>query len=402
MRLLIISHTRHVLHQGRSLGWGPTVEEVNWLARVFDHVVHLAYLHDEPFPNGSLASYNERVVFTPVPPSGGLEWQGKVRVITLAPCYLRAIFHWLPFADVVHVRAPCPIALYAMILLSCKREPLRWTKYAGNWGETSLFPPSFAFQRWWLRMGLSRGPVTVNGHWNSQPGHIFSLDNPCLSLEEVRHGCSLAMEKSFTSPLRLVFAGRLEKAKGIYTALQVMERLSKQVNAHLEIVGDGPERRPTMHFCERLGIGNQVTFHRWQPREQVKQILAHAHIVLLPSRSEGFPKVLSEAMCYGTVPLASNVSAIPQVLRETGAGLSISAEDVNGFVTAILEMVDKPDKWKQMSLAGTRAAQRFTYERYILALDEMFKTYYGSSPLRSDRVGEIREQFVREGELSSF
>jgi glycosyltransferase involved in cell wall biosynthesis len=402
MRLLIISHTRHYLQQGKLLGWGPTIEEVDWLARVFDHVIHLACLHSQPPPKSAQAYRNHRVTVTSVPPSGGLGWKEKTRVITLAPRYIQAIVHWLPFADVVHIRAPCPIALYAMLLLSVRSSPIRWTKYAGNWGETNLLPPSFAFQRWWLRMGFGRGPVTVNGRWENQPKHIFSFDNPAFSLEEVRRARSQSVAKLLAQPVRLVFAGRLEKAKGIYTILQVMKALNDKIEAHLDVLGDGPERQKAAIMCEDLGIREKVVFHGWLSREEVKRFLARAHFVVLPSQSEGFPKVLSEGMCYGAVPLASNISAISQLLNETNAGVSLNPDDINGFVSAILTLVDEPQRWKQMCLAGMRAATRFCYERYIVALDDMFKIYYGSSPLDRNQVEMMKEGVASEEESITF
>ena len=51
-----------------------------------------------------------------------------------------------------------------------------------------------------------------------------------------------------------------------------------------------------------------------------------------------------------------------------------------------------PPKWKEMSLAGIDAAPLFTYERYLTALDEMFITAYGSSPLKQEVLMEIRGQ----------
>lgn len=396
MRLLIISHTRHYLQQGQLFGWGPTIEEVDWLARVFDHVIHLACLHSQPPPKSARAYSNDRITITSVPPSGGLSWKEKTRVVSLASVYIRAIAHWLPFADVVHIRAPCPIALYAMLLLSVRSSPIRWTKYAGNWGEPNLLPPSFALQRWWLRMGFSRGPVTVNGRWENQPRHIFSFDNPAFSLEEVHRGRLQGIAKMVAQPVHLVFAGRLEKAKGIYTTLQVMKALNSKIEARLDVLGDGPERQKATAMCEDWGIGEKVAFHGWLPREEMRRFLARAHFVILPSQSEGFPKVLSEGMCYGAIPLASNISAIPQFLKETNAGFSHAPKDVNGFVSAILTLVDEPQRWKQVSLAGMRAATRFSYERYIVALDDMFRAYYGSSPLDRIQVEKMKEKVASE------
>jgi glycosyltransferase involved in cell wall biosynthesis len=394
MHLLIIGHTAHYLRNGQLVGWGPTVKEINWLARAFDRVTHVACFHPGPAPRSALPYDTDTVRFVPVPPSGGSTLRDKLRVILCAPPYVRAIRNSLPQADIVHVRCPGNVALYAIVLLRWVRQKPRWVKYAGNWVQSGAMPPSFIFQRWWLGKGFSRGPVTVNGRWEDQPNHVFSFDNPSMTLQDVRGARSLAMDKQLGKPLRFVFVGRTETAKGLGVALEVLRGLLPyHPHICLDVLGDGPERQKFKQMSAQLDLTGNVTFHGWLPHDQVRDFLVRSHFILLPSSSEGWPKVLSEAMCYGVVPVASNVSAIPQVLEKTGAGIALPVGDVAGFVQAIEEMLQDPEGWKRMSLAGMDAAPRFTYERYLIALDEMFWSAYGSSPLNPGVVAEIRQQF---------
>jgi glycosyltransferase involved in cell wall biosynthesis len=142
-----------------------------------------------------------------------------------------------------------------------------------------------------------------------------------------------------------------------------------------------------------MGLSSIVQFHGWVPHERVNDHMGRAHFILLPSSaSEGWPKVLSEAMAHGVVPIASRVSAIPQVLAEVGSGVTLPAGDVAGFVRAIRDIVDHPARWRQMVEAGLNAAHRFTYERYLVRLDEMFEAFYGSSPFDAQRLQRFREQ----------
>ena len=100
---------------------------------------------------------------------------------------------------------------------------------------------------------------------------------------------------------------------------------------------------------------------------------AQAHFLLFPcSASEGWPKVLSEAMAYGVVPLAGAVSSIPQILAETGAGVALPPLDINAFVNEVLVYVAHPDRWKAASRAGIAAAPKFTYKHYLNELRRVF------------------------------
>jgi len=392
MRLLIIGHTAHYLRDGQIVGWGPTIKEVNWLARPFDSLTHLACFHHSPAPDSALPYDTDKVHFVPVPPAGGPTLRDKLRVIKVAPQYISAIIKNLPTADVIQVRSPGALGLCAMLILGFARRKIRWTKYAGNWGATGTITPSYAFQRWWLKNGFTHGPVTENGRWLNSPTHIYSFDNPSLTLKEIRHARRFCTEKQLTSPIRLIFVGRLESAKGGGICLDIVQKLLNHFEVHLELLGDGPEFSKLQAMCASLEIEPFVTFHGWVPHDLVKKHLAEAHFILLPSASEGWPKVLSEAMAFGVVPIASNVSAIPQILSETQTGFALPPSDVDLYAEAILNLVKEPLKWKAMIQAGFHAAPRFSYEQYILKLDNMFHSYYGTSPMSQTVVNEIQGQ----------
>jgi glycosyltransferase involved in cell wall biosynthesis len=392
MRLLIISHTAHYLRNSQIVGWGPTIKEVNWLARAFDGVTHLACFHDIPAPDSALPYDTDKVHFVPVPPAGGLTLRDKLRVLQVAPKYISTIFKNIPTVDVIQVRSPGAVALYAMVILGVRQDIMRWTKYAGNWGEKSNMPPSFVFQRWWLKNGFTHGPVTINGKWPDSSGHIYSFNNPSLTIEEIIDARRFCTEKQLSSPVRLIFVGRLESTKGVDFCLDIIHKLRTKFNVNLEILGDGSELNNLKAKCTSLKIEPYVTFHGWVPHDEVKRHLAEAHFMLLPSASEGWPKVLSEAMAYGVVPVASNISAIPQILEATCAGYALPPTDVEQFADTIIKTVQDPLRWKEMSIAGIKAAKFFTYERYIVELNKMFVSFYGNSPLDQDVVNDLKEQ----------
>jgi glycosyltransferase involved in cell wall biosynthesis len=394
MHLLIIGHTAHYRRDGKILGWGPTVKEINWLARVFDGVTHVASFHPGPTPKSALPYDTDKVRFVGVPPAGGHTFREKARFILHAPKYIQAILRNLGGADVIHVRCPGSLGMYGIIVLLFVGRKLRWVKYGGNWVESGRMPISFAFQRWWLQQGLSRGPVTVNGRWENQPNHVFSFLNPSMTLQDAQVAQDLSLDKQLGEPVHFVFAGRTDAAKGLGRSLEIIKRVTHySQDIHFDILGDGPERPRFERMATDLGLREIATFNGWVPHDHVPKYLSRSHFMLLPSTySEGWPKVLSEAMSYGVVPIASNVSAIPQILDQTKAGLALPADDIDGFVRAIVDIMGDRPKWKEMSLAGIEAAPHFTYERHLTVLDEMFNSAYGWSPLRQDVLMELRQK----------
>lgn len=388
MRLVIISHTEHYLRDGTVVGWGATVREIDHLATLFDEVVHVAPLHDVSAPGGAIAYQSKSVRLRPVAPAGGKALVDKLSILRAWPDYVRTILSELPEADVVHVRCPANISMLALLVLSAVRWPSkRWYKYAGNWGGYAGEPWSYRLQRWWLRHRLSGGEVTVNGYWDGEPEHIHAFLNPCLTRQELQEGQVAAEEKQMGEPLRLLYVGRIEKAKGVERALTILQRLSgKGIDARLDLVGDGPERAELERVAATLGVTDEVAFHGWQPRHLLDQYYASAHIFLLPSNSEGWPKVLSEAMAYGVVPLASPVSSIPYYLSTLKTGRAIDARDIDAYVETIMQYRAHPDQWQEEARAGAQAAASFSYGAYLTAVQRLLGVDEGRDSTNSDVV----------------
>jgi glycosyltransferase involved in cell wall biosynthesis len=259
---------------------------------------------------------------------------------------------------------------------------------------------SHRFQRDWLHRGLFAGPVTVNGRWPGQPQHVYTFDNPSLTLQDVEQARGAVLGKRLERPVRMLFVGRTAAAKGLGVVLQAVRDLlvgeegASGLELSLDVLGDGSERATFERQSHELGLDGVVRFHGWVGHTDVYAHLRDAHLVLLPSQTEGWPKVLSEAMAFGVVPVSSQVSAIPQVLAETGTGMALPPGNVRGYVQAIRQLVGEPALWRQMVEAGLRAAPRFTYERYLLRLDEMLRGVYGESGFDRRLTDELSAQWA--------
>jgi glycosyltransferase involved in cell wall biosynthesis len=244
MRLLIISHTPHYPSNDSYVGWGPTVRELDYLAELFDEVVHVAPLYRETAPHSAIAYHSSRVLLRFVDPAGGQNILGKLNVLRAYPQYAAVIRDEMNKADAVHVRCPANISLLALLLLQWGQQPpYRWVKYAGNWIPDGKEAWSYTLQRRWLVKNRHRGIVTVNGCWPDQPSHIQSFFNPSLTQEEMRQGQVTALEKTLDFPLNLLFVGALNEPKGVGRILKICLALQLQgIPFRLHLVGDGPDR----------------------------------------------------------------------------------------------------------------------------------------------------------------
>ncbi len=393
MNLLIIGHTAHFEVDGTLVGWGPTIREIDWIAKVFDKVTHLATLRKGEAPLSASGYEGRNIEIHTVAPSGGLSSQAKMKVIGSGKEYLQAIKTLIADADVVHVRCPGSLGMYGMLAVSVSNKYPKWIKYAGNWQAPTAL--SHRFQRQWLYYGLNRSPVTVNGRWTKQPKHVHSFLNPSFSLQEIKNFDLVAREKPLESPVRFIFVGRTTQSKGLSIAIDIVAEVRKRTRKKIifEVVGDDSERSIFEDYSAQSGLKDVTLFHGWLPQLKVFERLLESHFVLLPSSSEGWPKVLSEGMMCGAVPVASDISSIPQILSNIGIGITRKPLSVEEFVPPILDLIKHPSKWKRQSAKGIDSAPLYSYERYLLSLDEMLTKAYGQSPMNQQIISDIRNQF---------
>ncbi len=368
MKFLIISNMAHYTRDGQLVGHGPTAREITYLTTLFDQTTHIGCLHPEAAPDLALPYGTDAIRFIPLPPAGGDSSADKLAIVRLVPLYIRTILQHLPDADVVHVRCPANIPLIAIMLMALFRYPQkRWIKYAGNWHPDAPDSLSYRFQRWWLKTGWHRAQVTVNGEWNGDPAFVHNFINPCLTDQEWQEGSVISRQKTIEDPIRLIFVGRLERAKGVERGLRVLAALTAEgIPAEFDLIGDSAERAELEALARSLGVADRAHFHGWVARTAMTPFYARAHLMLFPTdSSEGWPKVVSEAMAYGVVPLVGAVSAIPQFLHAFGTGMAIPPHDVQQFTDGVRLYRDDPARWRAESIHAVEAAQRFTYTRFL-------------------------------------
>lgn len=367
MKLAVISHTPHYIRNGKVAGWGPTVRELDHLTQIFDEVIHLAPQHPETAPESSISYTSGRVKFIPLKKYGGESVSEKLTVITSAFYNLKIIADNLRGVDWVQFRAPTAMGLYVLPYLALKKNPRRWVKYAGNWKMPNP-PLSYSIQKYILERNWLNCNVTINGNWEGQKEHIISFPNPCLDNKELATAHELGTEKDFSGKLNLCFVGTLTKNKGCGLIPDAVLR-SGLIESIGKLTFAGGGSMQSELEKEVLTAGLTAEFTGFLNRNELGKVYAESHIIILPSESEGFPKVIAEAAAYGCVPVVSDVSSISQFFGEDSAFLlrNISAEGVSEALKAAF--ADR-EALKQKSLICMNNSGTFTFSHYLDLLKE--------------------------------
>lgn len=360
MRLVVISHTGHYLNENQQpCGWIPTVRELDFLAQYFASVVHVAVLHEakQSLPQGVAPYEASNVHFVPIPFYGGPGLKGKWSIFKNLPRILRTALKEVRQGDIFQFRAPTSIGVVLIPALTWFSRKKGWYKYAGNWVQPKK-PLSYHLQKWLLQYAQKR-PVTINGRWPGQPSHIFSFENPCLSEADRQAGQLALLQKRYDQGLTACFVGRLEMAKGVDRIIAAVHALYQKGVRTLHFVGDGPKREEYEQACQKSNVN--CIFHGFLPRSKTFDIFRESHLNLLPSDSEGFPKVIAEGANFGCVPLVSAVSAIPQYVNGQNGFLW----DVETDFTAFIAQCDfRAERIQVMSQSVVKIPEHFTLDHY--------------------------------------
>jgi glycosyltransferase involved in cell wall biosynthesis len=202
--------------------------------------------------------------------------------------------------------------------------------------------------------------------------------NPSIFPGEIGDSGKSRKAESLTKSFGVLFVGRLDESKGIWRALEIAFRLKRMgLHFQLHVLGDGPLRAKLEAWVREKDLEDVVAFHGWLSRAELNGFYTEAHFLLLPSASEGWPKVASEAMAYGAVPVLGAVSSIPQVIASTKAGIALPPDDLDGFAEAIGRLANDTEVWQQLVEHGSRAAEMFTYDEYVRKISRMFAEVWG-------------------------
>lgn len=162
-------------------------------------------------------------------------------------------------------------------------------------------------------------------------------------------------------PAITTVAGMYQR-KGIGEVIDgFIEIADKFPNAHLYLVGDGPDRKMFEEKVKRTKFTNRIHFEGFQTEPQ-KYMLA-SDIFVLASYHESFGLVLTEAREAGCAIVASDVDGIPETLDNRQAGILVPPKDSHAIAEAITTLLSDPSELNKWKLVARKNLERFSAAR---------------------------------------
>jgi glycosyltransferase involved in cell wall biosynthesis len=158
----------------------------------------------------------------------------------------------------------------------------------------------------------------------------------------------------------------LNQQKGIFDLLNAMKRIDHDIPPDVKLAVCGVDRdNEIQKAVESLKLTGRVEMKGWIEAEQKQELFEQTAINILPSYSEALPMSILETMAYGIPNIATDVAAIPEVIRNGENGILIKPGDVEGLAQAIRKLVLDAEKCAYLSKAGySTVKENFTPEKH--------------------------------------
>lgn len=219
--------------------------------------------------------------------------------------------------------------------------------------------------------------VTVSENLEKE---VLRLSCPAQKLSTIPNGVDICEEAEHQtasdSPIILAM-GRTEPVKGFDLLLEVFATIAaRRKGVQLYLVGQGTDLPRLLEISLRLGLRDRVIFKKIVAGEKKKRLLDKSALVICPSRWEGMPLVVLEAMAAGKVVVAFDVGGIGEIIQNNRNGVLIPPFDTKFMVEKVIELLDNPAEREPLEAEARQTALKYTWSRVADQYLELYKNIF--------------------------
>ena len=265
-------------------------------------------------------------------------------------------------ADHIHLRCPGNIGLISCFIQILYPKKIKTAKYAGNWDVNSSQPISYKIQRWLLlNTFLTKNiQVLVYGKWEDDTKNI----KPFFTASYYEKDKIEVQSKDFKTIISMVFVGTLSNGKQPLYAIQLVQDLwLKGFKVQLSLYGEGEERQMLEDYVYQNNLQDLIFFKGNQNQHIIQKAYMESQFVILPSLSEGWPKVVAEGMFWKCLPIATAVSCVPTMLDNGERGIILKL-DRKRDVAKIQELIENEALYQRKALKAQEWSRYYTLDLF--------------------------------------
>ena len=174
----------------------------------------------------------------------------------------------------------------------------------------------------------------------------------------------------------VLWVGRLDPVKGLDVLVRAFETVTKQIDVHLLLAGDGPLRGELNTQIEACSTPDRI--HLLGSRDDVPELLRCADAFAFPSRTEGLPNALLEAMAAGCPIVTTDVPGCRDLIRNDDTGLLVPYGDTAALSQALSKLLTRRDTATRLgSNAQQSVSENWHFDRTLDAYESLYRKVLG-------------------------
>lgn len=283
----------------------------------------------------------------------------------VATALLRATGGDVPLIETVH--GP---ALYEMQMI-CGEGPEEFYDEIRQIEREALAGASFL-------LPVDTGQATILQQEYGIPASKMEVVYNCVDVDEVRELCQPNPEWSIPAPYFLV-PRRLVPKTGVRYAIEAMQFVGSS-SVRLVVAGDGVLRQELQAYARQLGLHDRVLFLGSVPRHKLMPLFSRAVAVLVPSVPaagvvEATSLAVTEAMAAGTVPIASAIGGLAELIDDGKTGLLVPPGDAHAIADAMRRVMDRKHREELVQRASEVVERQYSIPSWINRIESHYKRF---------------------------
>jgi N-acetyl-alpha-D-glucosaminyl L-malate synthase BshA len=276
--------------------------------------------------------------------------------------------------DLLHVHYAIPHSISAYLaqkIITRRKLPFVTTLHGTDitlvGSDRSYFPITrFSIEQ-------SDGVTSISQYLERQTIDTFGVDKSIRVIHNFVN-CDLYRPSPESRPKRrrLLHLSNFRPVKRPLDCIHILQRVLREVDVSLSMVGDGPERGPAESLARRLGISDRVSFLGKQ--DHVERLIPANHVFLLPSELEGFGLAALEAMACGVPAVATAAGGVPELITHGVDGFLEAPGDVEAQAARVIQLLTDEPLYTRMSEAARHTAEtRFCTTKIISRYEAFYE-----------------------------
>lgn len=290
-------------------------------------------------------------------------------------CALRRLTESVDLAHVHFSSKGSTFRKYFVAQVLYKRKiPYLLHAHGARYPEFYQRAPAFVKRCVYWIMCASDGLIVLSEQWRSfYEGLLGDCKRPIWVMSNPVE-LPPYQEPSASNALKLLFLGRMGERKGPDRILHAVARLPHPLreSVRLYMAGDG-DVNAVRQLAVELGLQARADIRDWIEGEEKERWLRETNAFILPSRAEGLPMAMLEAMAWSKALIVSPVGGIPEFVTDEQEGILVPPDDIDAISRAIATLAQYPDLRAQMGRAARARVEPLDVKKYMERMTSIYR-----------------------------